>query len=404
MPSELHYSTDLLDRARDLHRRMIVLDSHVDLPATFGKGEEAADRDGPTQFDLIKAKHGGLSGVVLTVAAGAAQMTAEGRAATGATAQEKYNIISDLIDAFPKQVGLALDADGFATLANSGKLAVILGFQNALPLGEDLSLLDLWAKRGVQQFAFTFIGNNQWADSARPYPYIGQGFNSSGLSVLGQKAVNRLNELGVMVDVSQVSAEALRDILATTRAPVIASHSAPRALVDIDRNLTDAELSAIAGSGGVVQVVAFGPYLKPLSPDMMGKIGRLWRQYGLKEPSTLSGALSINDPETADWDPTTFDEFLHEFHVVLQLESPTASVRHLVDAIEHTIGVIGIDHVGIASDFNHSGGVVGWMHAGETLKVTAELLVRGHSEADIAKLWGQNYLRVWREAKVIATG
>jgi microsomal dipeptidase-like Zn-dependent dipeptidase len=167
--------------------------------------------------------------------------------------------------------------------------------------------------------------------------------------------------------------------------------------------LDDRELVAIAEAGGVIQVVAFAPYLVPLSQEMMGSLGRLWREYGLKEPTSLSNALSINDAETKDWSPETFDKFLHEFHVVLELDKPVATVQHLVDAIEHTIRVAGIDHVGISSDFNHSGGVIGWMHAGETLNVTAELLQRGHSETDIGKLWGQNYLRLWREVKALAS-
>lgn len=399
MTHALEYPRALIERARELHKRIHVIDSHVDLPLTFGQGDQRADVDGPTQFDLVKASQGGISGVALTIAAGAGQSTAEGHFKTRATAEEKYQIITDLVANFPEKVALATAPDIFETLANSGKLGVILGFQNALALGQDLSALDAWAARGVQQFGFTFIGNNHWADSARPYPYIGQGINSAGLSDLGKKAVGRLNDLGIMIDVSQVSSAALADILAVSKAPVLASHSAPRCLVDVDRNLSDQEIIAIAKTGGVVQVVAFGPYLKPLSAEMLGNIAKLWQQYGLKRPADLSGALSINDPETADWDADKFDEFLHEFHVVLDLRNPVATIRHLVDAIEHTIKVAGIDHVGIASDFNHSGGVIGWMNTGETFNVTAELLKRGYGEAEITKLWGRNYLRVWGQTK-----
>jgi microsomal dipeptidase-like Zn-dependent dipeptidase len=386
-------------QARELHREIVVFDSHVDILPSFATDTADSDTDGVSQFDLAKAARGGLGGVALTVAAGAGQPTQPERTRTYEVAEQKFSLIENFLARFPERVGLALGPDDFVSIAGGGKLAVVLGFQNALPFGEDVSQLDNWAARGIRQFGFNFIGNNAWSDSARPYPYIGQGLQSAGLSEVGREAVRRLNELGVIVDVSQVSAESLRDILSETRAPVIASHSAPRAIVDVDRNLSDHELRAIAKNGGVVQVVAFGPYVKPLSTEMRAKVSGLWREYGLAEPKDLSSALSINDEETRDWAKDVYEEFLHEFHVALQLEDPAATVEDLVDAIEHTVHIAGIDHVGISSDFNHSGGVLGWMNSGETVNVTAELLRRGYSKQQIAKLWGGNYLRAWREIR-----
>jgi microsomal dipeptidase-like Zn-dependent dipeptidase len=386
-------------QARELHREIVVFDSHVDILPSFSTDTEDLNTDGASQFDLAKAARGGLGGVALTVAAGAGQPTQPEQARTSQVAEQKFSLIESFLARFPERVGLALGPDEFVSISRGGKLAVVLGFQNALPFGADVSQLDNWAARGIRQFGFNFIGNNAWSDSARPYPYIGQGLHSAGLSEVGLEAVRRLNELGVIIDVSQVSAESLRDILVETRAPVIASHSAPRAIVDVDRNLSDDELRAIAKNGGVVQVVAFGPYVKPLSTEMRTKVSDLWKEYGLAEPKDLSSALSINDEETRDWTKDVYEEFLHEFHVTLQLEDPAATIEDLVDAIEHTMHIAGIDHVGISSDFNHSGGVIGWMNSGETVNVTAELLRRSYSKQQIAKLWGGNYLRAWREIR-----
>lgn len=399
MTSEPMYVDDLLARAAALHERTIILDSHVDLPPTFGGPGEEADKDGPTQFDLAKAERGKLSGAVLTVHATAGRLIAEDREKGNQELDARYRAIAAIATNFPDRAEIARDPAEFRKMVGEGKFGIVLGFQNALPLGDDLSRIDEWAARGIRVFAFTFIGNNQWADSSRPYPYFGHSHQSNGLSELGRAAVLRLNRLGVMVDVSQLSTAALRDVLTTTKAPVVASHSAVRALVDTDRNLSDDELRGIRDGGGVVQVVAFGPYLDPLKPEMMGKLQALWREYGLAEPRSLTEALSINDPRTADWTAEVFWEFLHEFHVVLELDRPTAGVTHLVDAIDHTVKTIGINHVGIASDFNHSGGVRGWMHAGQTLNVTTELLRRGYGDADIAKLWGENFMRVWTQVR-----
>jgi microsomal dipeptidase-like Zn-dependent dipeptidase len=393
----------LLDRARALHRRIIAFDSHVDLPLDFGAPGRPADADGPGQFDLPKAARGGLAGVVLTVHATAARPSPEAMDAGRRELETRYAAITGIARDFPDRAGIARTPAELRALAGAGKLAIVIGFQNAFPLGEDLSQLDAWAARGVRQLAFTFIGNNLWADSARPYPYVGGALASGGLSALGKAAVRRLNQLGVIVDVSQLSSPALADVLSTSRAPVVASHSAVRGLVDVDRNLSDAELRAIRDGGGVVQIVAFAPYLRPLDEDMQRQLRAHWQDYGLAPPTSLAAALSVNDPETADWPDERFWTFLHEFHEILRLDRPIADVGHHVDAIDYAVARIGIDHVGIASDFNHAGGVVGWADAGESHNVTAELIRRGYGEPEIAKLWGENFLRVWSEVQDRAT-
>lgn len=391
------YPAEVRASAHELHDRIVVFDSHVDLPLDFTQ----ADRDGPGQFDLAKAAYGRLSGAALTLHAAVARPTAENVAKGKKQLETLYGIITGMARDFPDRAGIARSPTEFRRLVDEKKFTIVLGFQNAFPLS-DVAEIDAWAARGVSQFAFAFIGNNRWADSARPYPFIGGKQRSGGLSQLGKRGVWRLNDLGVLVDVSQLSSEALRDVLAESRAPVVASHSTVRGLLDADRNLTDGELRAIRDGGGVVQIVAFGLYLRALDAAMMERLRAHWTRYGLKAPQSLAAALTVNDPETEDWPEERFWTFLHEFHEILVLEKPTATLRDLGDAIDYAVQRVGIDHVGIASDFNHGGGVIGWTHAGETVNVTAELLSRGYTDDQIAKLWGGNYLHVWQKARDVA--
>jgi microsomal dipeptidase-like Zn-dependent dipeptidase len=361
-----------------------------------------ADEDGSSQFDLIKAKRGQLAGAALVVHAGAFRPSPEAFAAGRGELESAYDRITNIAKSHPDKAGIARTPAEFRRLVSEGKFAIVISFQNAAPLEGDLSELDRWAVRGVSLFAFSFIGNNSWADSARPYPFIGGDLRSNGLSGGGKAAVRRLNELGVMVDVSQMSDAALADVLAASGSPVVASHSAVRGLVDTDRNLSDEELDAIKRGGGLVQVVGFGPYVRALDASLTARLAALWEANGLPAPTSLSDMLSVNDPATATWPEDKFWHFLHEFHDLLDLGHPQATVSDLVDAIDYAVARIGIDHVGIASDFNHAGGLADWMNVGENLNVTAELLKRGYRDADIAKLWGENFLRVWEQ--VIALG
>jgi membrane dipeptidase len=230
---------------------------------------------------------------------------------------------------------------------------VVISILNAYPLGSDLGQLDEWYKRGVRVLGYTHAGNNDWADSSRPSKALeDKPDERGGLSDLGKRGVARLNQLGMLIDVSQLTTPGLKQVLSLTKAPVVATHSGLKSVVDSPRNLSDEELELIKANGGVVQVVAFGNYLR-------------------KAPEAAA--------EHAPVEPAT--------------------VAQLVDSISYAVKKIGIDHVGISSDFNHGGGVTGWQNEGEAQNVTVELLRRGYSERQIAKLWGGNFLRVWAQAQ-----
>lgn len=376
----------LLEKAKEVHRRIIALDSHLDLPFDY----PGASTDGKTQFDLPKAARGQLKGAALAVFVPQGPRTPEGYAKARADSEKKYSLIKAVAEENPNLAALAYSPEDVRQIAGRGKFAVVLSLLNAYPLGTDISQIDEWYKRGVRIFGYTHAGHNQWADSSRPSQALGDAPEEhGGLSDLGKQGIARLNELGVLIDVSQLTTPALKQVLSLTKAPVAATHSGVKGLVDSPRNLTDEELELIRKNSGVVQVVAFGNYVRPVPKEVTEQIVALQAEYGYKgnePPAGLSEAKR--------------EEYTERSRKVLSAV-PSATVGQFVDSIDYAVKKIGIDHVGISSDFNHGGGVVGWENEGECQNVTAELLRRGYAEKDIAKLWGGNFLRVWGEAQKV---
>ncbi len=230
---------------------------------------------------------------------------------------------------------------------------------------------------------FTHVGHNQFADSARPSPALGDGpARHGGLSDAGRNLVTRLNDLGVIIDVSQITDDALLQTVALSRAPVVASHVGVKELVDHARNLSDRVLEAVGSSGGVVHIVAFDDYLKKPSPE---------------RSNALLDLLSRNRRETVEQREAYFRETRD-----INERMPGASVVDLVNQVDYVVELLGIDHVGLATDFNHGGGIAGWRNQGDAPNVTSELLRRGYSEEQIARIWGGNFLRVFEEVTALA--
>jgi len=406
------YPLEVIKQANELQDRLLSFDSHISLPLNFGTHNHEADKDGDGQFDLVKANRGRLSGAALTIFGwpemwngdNAPHRPTAGFVEEARNQQEvRYKIISGMVRDFPNQVAIAYTPDDFRRLHGEGKFAIFISMLNAYPLGNDLNLLDMWAARGMRMFGFSYIGNNSWADSSRPLPFFNDSPDAlNGLSDIGQQAVHRLNDLGVIIDVSQMSTQALEQVAQLSRTPMVASHSAPRASVDIPRNLSDKEMQLIKNSGGVVQVVGFSQYLRPLTQPTQDKLNRLRARFDLPPLPNLAMALMPGDPIISAWPEQKFGQYASGLYSILE-EEPKASLKDYGDAIDYTVRKIGIDHVGIASDFNEGGGVQGWNNVSEIRNVTAELITRGYSEADIAKLWGGNFLRVWDQVQKAAT-
>ncbi|QOQ77634.1 pyoverdine-tailoring dipeptidase-like protein PvdM [Pseudomonas poae] len=405
------YPLEVIKQANEMQDRLLSFDSHITVPMDFGTAGNEADKDGSGQFDLAKAARGRLSGAALTIfgwpeiwnGPNAPHKPTEGFVEEARHEQEvRYKIISGMVRDFPNQVGIAYTPDDMRRLHGEGKFAVFISMLNAYPLGNDLNQLDLWAARGMRMFGFSYIGNNAWSDSSRPLPFFNDSTDAlEGLSPIGQQAVHRLNDLGVIIDVSQMSTKALEQVAQLSRTPMVASHSAPRASVDIPRNLSDKELQLIKNGGGVVQVVGFPAYLRPLSQPTQDKLNALRARFDLPPLPNLAMALMPGDAIIAAWSEQKFGQYASALYAILE-EEPKATLKDWGDAIDYTVRKIGIDHVGISSDFNDGGGIQGWENVGEVRNVTAELIQRGYSEADIAKLWGGNFLRVWDQVQKAA--
>jgi membrane dipeptidase len=378
---------DTIGKARSTDTRILPFDVHLDIDPGFDGPQNPATVDGATQFDLPKVARGGVKAAGLAVFAPQEADSPEAFTKARSIAEAKHRAIAGLAAHYPDRVALAFTPNDVRRIAGEGKLAIVETVVNGGALVDSLDDLDLWARRGVRIFGFVHAGHNRLADSSRPALTRGEGTSrNGGLSPLGRQAVERLNRLGVLIDVSQLSDAAFDEVLRLTKAPVIASHSDIRTLVDNSRNLTDAQLDALKGNGGVIAINAFSAYLRPGDPAIAAQIRSLQQEFGIGDGKAVV--------LTADQSATYLKRYL-----ALHAQEPKASVQDLVNAVDYAVKRIGIDHVGLSSDFNHGGGIIGWKDEGEARNVTAELARRGYSQRDIAKLWSGNVLRAWEEAQ-----
>ncbi len=391
-------SEALLEQARAVHERVLVLDAHADTELADAPSPYVGD-DGLSQVDPAKLHEGGVDAVVMSVAVGSGPRTPEGYAAARSRADEEVAAVLELAADPANNAVIARSADEIVAAHEQGEVAFILGFQNGMILGTDVSALDDFYDAGARVFALTHLGNNDFADSSRPV-FDGatgthEGAEHGGLSDLGVAAIQRINALGGVVDVSQLSRDAVLQVLETSTAPVIASHSNVRQLTEATRNLTDEEIDGIGAIGGVIHLCPFRGYLfDSADKDLDAAIREARREAGVLEDYLY--------PFELYWEIDDLDARSAFTQAISDLLGP-GSVDSMLDHLDYIVDRIGVDHVGIGSDFNHGGGVEGFADASEALGVTVGLLERGYSEEDIAKIWGGNFLRVLRAAEAGGT-
>jgi microsomal dipeptidase-like Zn-dependent dipeptidase len=396
-------SADNLQKAAAIHKQIVTFDNHLDIPFEYGAGALDAANNGESQFDLPKVEQGILKGAAIAIFVPQGPRTAEGVQQARAKAEQKYEILTSIAKKYPDRAEIAYTPADVRRIEKAGKFAIVLSILNGSLIGNDLSQIDAWQAKGVRLFGFTHNGNNDLADSSRPHLLLGDKLDEhKGLSELGKKAVARLNELGVVIDVSQLSGNALAQVLSLTKAPVVASHSNARAIIDHPRNLSDEQLLAIKKNGGVVAVNAYSSWVRPLPPEAQTKLNAIRAKYGVPQEANIAGVQPLTEKGVKVLSRETFAKYSEEFHDVTGSAEYRASLEEYVNQIDYVVKKIGIDHVGISSDFNHGGGVTGWNNEGESLNVTAELLRRGYSQEQIAKLWGGNFLRVWEKVQSLA--
>ena len=383
---------ELMEKAKEIHARVLTIDTHDDIPPTFATDEVDPGVDGSRQVDLPKMERGGLDVAFFIVYVGQTERTPENYQEAKDAAMVKFNAIHRMTEEmYPDKIELAHSADDIERINQSGKLVACIGIENGYVIGKDLSLLQKYYDLGARYITLAHGGHNDICDSATPRENLGDGESEhNGVSEFGKEVIAEMNRLGIMVDVSHISKKAMLDAVALTKSPVIASHSSARALCDHPRNLDDEQLLALKENGGVMQTVAFRRYVKEDVPEKIAARDSIWEAMGITSFSALR--------DLSDEKRTEYRASLSE----LDEKWPSANVKDFVDHIDHAVKLIGIDHVGISSDFDGGGGVDGWNNAGESLNLTVELVRRGYSEEDIAKLWGGNLLRVLRENERIA--
>ena len=365
---------------QDVHKQALVLDPHVDVVAT-SKAKAGATIDAGTQIDVAKLKKGQVDAIFPSVFVEQSARTPEGYAAARKEADAKLAAILDIAAKHPNDVVIARSADDIVKAEKAGKTAIVISFLNAYSLGKDPNALKAFYDKGVRVFGLVHAGNNDFADSSRPHARDTAGENH-GLSVAGKQAIALANDLGILVDVSQLTTDGFSQAIALSRAPVIASHSGLSGIVKSPRNLTDAELDAIKANNGVVGIVAFSSYLKQQSPEVEAAAKAVRQKYG-----AVNGYEGLTQAQR---------DALGKETAALQVR---ASVDDLVASIDYAVKRIGVDHVAISSDFNHGGGITGFEDEGDAPNITKALLAKGYSQADIGKLWGGNVLRVLRAAE-----
>ena len=384
-----------LAKAKALHEQILTLDAHADIELPNAPSSYVGP-DGLSKVAPDKMRAGGLDAVVMAIAVGPKPRTSEGYADARRVADRELEAIATLVTDPRNQSVLVATTEELDRAHQDGQRALLLGLQNALILGTDLTAIDEFFDAGVRVFALTHMGHNDFADSSRPLFDAALGKREpdaehGGLSALGKAAIKRINALGGVVDVSQLSKEAALQAMALSTTPVIASHSNAYALTKVSRNLSDEELDRLGATGGVVHIAPFAGYLfDSKDAELDAAIRSIRREAGVDENYLYPFELywEITDPEVKT-------KFLTDIRELLGPIDLDTMLNHL----DYVAKRIGVDHVGIGTDFNHGSGVDGFQDAADALNVTLGLIKRGYSDEDIAKIWGGNFVRVWRQAE-----
>ncbi|MGC1390216.1 MAG: dipeptidase [Bacteroidales bacterium] len=375
----------LVKRADKIHASILTVDTHCDTPMEFS--DPAFDlgiRHDEGCVDFPRMVEGGLHAEFFAV------FTPQGPR-NDSTYNKVHQKALDIFRAIHKNVeknssmaGMATTPDDAYRLKKEGKIAAFIGMENGYPIGKDITRIKLYYDLGARYITLAHTKNNDICDSSTDPA----GAENNGLSEFGTKVVNEMNRLGMMVDISHISDKSFYDVLNITKAPVIASHSSCRALCGSPRNLTDDMLLALKENGGVIQICILGNYLKTPepNPELDSKLKELKEKYG-------------------DYDilPDSAKKIMRkEYRDIQKKYEKPATVKDVVDHIDHVVQVIGINYVGIGTDFDGGGGVEGCSTASEMKNITIELLRRGYSRSDITKIWGGNIMRVLKKVEDIA--
>ena len=372
----------LIKRAEKIHAAYLTVDTHCDTPMEMtNSGFDLGVKNDRGCVDFPRMNEGGLNAEFFAVFIAQGPRTDSGFLKAHTETLKIFRTIHDNVNKNSNLASVALTPDDAYKLKKEGKIAAFIGIENGYPVGKDISRIQQYYNLGARYITLCHSGNNDICDSSTDQ----KGPEHDGLSEFGKNVVREMNRLGMMVDVSHISDKAFYDVIETTKVPVFASHSSSRALCSSARNLTDDMLLALKSNGGVIQICILSSFIKTPEPNPLldSKLKELREKYG--NFSVLTD-VQKKAYRTERW------EIQNNYKIL-------ATVSDVVDHIDHVVQVIGIDHVGIGTDFDGGGGVDGCRDVSEMKNITIELLRRGYSKADIAKIWGGNIMRVFREVE-----
>jgi membrane dipeptidase len=378
--------------AREIHENVITIDTHDDIPFDFATEEVDPGVWGDRKVDIPKMEAGGLDVGFFIVYVGQTERTPENYEQAQTDAMTKFEAIRRMTnEMYPDKIELAYTPDDVERIHADGKLVAAIGIENGYVIGKDLALLEKYHELGARYMTLAHNGHNDISDSANPRPNFGdEDAEHDGISAFGEEVIEEMNRVGIMVDVSHISRQASIEAAQLSQAPVIASHSSVHALNPVPRNMDDDQMMALKESGGVMQIVALGSFVQSDPPEKEAAVEALREEMGIQSRADIR---NMTEEQMAAYRSRMAE---------LDEQWPGPDVSDFVDHIDYAVGLIGIDHVGISSDFDGGGGITGWDDASETFNVTLELVKRGYTEEEIGKLWGSNLLRVWRDVERVA--
>ena len=375
----------LVRQADKIHASILTVDTHCDTPMEFSEpGFDLGVRSLDGCVDFPKMVEGGLHAEFFAVFTGQGPRNDSTFNIVHQKALDIFNAIHRNLEKNSSMAEIATTPDDAYRLKKEGKIAAFIGVENGYPIGKDLSRVKQYYDLGARYITLAHTKNNDICDSSTDP----SGAENDGLSQFGTKVVKEMNRLGMMVDISHISDKSFFEVLKVTNAPVIASHSSCRALCGSPRNLSDDMLLALKENGGVIQICILGNYLKTPepNPELDSKLKDLKNKYGDYNvlPDSTKKLIS------------------KEYKNIQKTFEKPATVKDVVDHIDHVVQVIGVDYVGIGTDFDGGGGVDGCRTASDMKNITIELLRRGYSKADITKIWGGNVMRVLQKVEDLA--
>ncbi len=380
----------LVKRALEIHKRVLTLDTHADTPLRMIEpGFDMAQRHDPNEtgskVDYPRMKEGDLDAIFFAAFVAQDIRDDDGNSRAKALCLQMIDSIINSTKKNSDIVGLALNPDDAYALESEGKRAIYIGIENGYPLGKDISNVELYFNKGVRYITLVHSTNNDLADSATD----SKGPEHGGISDFGSKVIDEMNRLGIMVDISHGNDSVFYDALKISKAPIIATHSNARAVTDHKRNMTDEMLKLMAENGGVVQLTMLTSYLREAPQNT--KLDSVMAE--------LRGSMKPIAQMTSE-DKKDMRKLIQDLNK--KYPKPPATVKHVVDHIDHIVKIAGIDHVGIGCDFDGGGGIEGVFDASEVMNITIELVRRGYNEKQIEKIWGGNLIRVFKEVQKVA--